>query len=77
MFALLVVFQTACLDTIEIDVPTIFENGLVIQGGLIRHGNEARVIVQFRSISDEKSLSGFKMLLSIMIWDRQKNSFWM
>lgn len=57
MFALLVVFQTACLDTIEIDVPTIFENGLVIQGGLIRHGNEARVIVQFRSISDEKSQS--------------------
>ncbi|MBK8110121.1 MAG: DUF4249 family protein [Saprospiraceae bacterium] len=57
LFALLVVGQTACLDTIEIDVPTIFENGLVIQGGLIRHSDKARVIVQFRSVSDEKSQS--------------------
>lgn len=49
--------QTACLDTIDIEVPTVFEKGLVIQGGLVRSGSKARVLVQFRSISDEKSQS--------------------
>ena len=60
LFALLVVGQTACLDTIEIDVPTIFKNVLVIKGGLIRHRDKARVIIHIRYGSDEKRQSKVK-----------------
>ncbi|MBP6397653.1 MAG: hypothetical protein KA340_07215 [Saprospiraceae bacterium] len=57
------------MDTIDISVPSKFENGLVVQGGLIRHSNQARVIVQFRSVSDEKSQSNVIRVLNASVYN--------
>ncbi|MBK8700359.1 MAG: DUF4249 family protein [Saprospiraceae bacterium] len=57
LLTLSMIWFSACLDKIDLDIPSEYDNALVVQGGLVRVGDHAEISVQMRLISDEKGQS--------------------